>query len=68
MEQVTIYRHNDLSARFTMWADESKATAKELTPEGAEIIVYTKLPTELVEYLLEATKENVSRALNDYLP
>ena len=68
MKNVTIYRHNDSSARIVTWSSRDKPTPKELTPEGAEIIMYTVLPHDEVDYLLNATKDKVSEHLSAYLP
>ena len=68
MQKVTIYRHNDGSARMSPWADQEKMTKEEISPVGAELIMYTALPSEVVEYLKNATKDRVSELLSDYLP
>ena len=69
MRQVSIYRNLQTSeAGFTIWRDEGNPTSKELTPDGADIVVYTKLPNELIEFLLGTTKNKVNEVLSDYLP
>jgi hypothetical protein len=68
MRQVTIYRHNDSSARIVPWAEVDKMTELERTPMGAELLVYTTLPHDVVEYLVGATKDKVSEYLSSYLP
>lgn len=68
MRQCTIYRHSDSSARIVPWAKPDEMTDAEVSPEGAEIIMYTKLTHDEVEYLLNATKDKVSEHLSSYLP
>ena len=68
MRNVTIYRHNDSSTRFVEWKNQNEMDNSEITPNWAEILIYTKLPTELVEYLKNANKERVSNILADYIP
>jgi hypothetical protein len=68
MQKVTIWRHNDGSARISPWADQEKMTKEEISPVGAELIMYTSLPSEVVEYLKTATKDRVSELLSYYLP
>lgn len=69
MKNVSIYRNLQTSeAGFKIWEDPDKPTDKELTPDGADIVIYTTLPTELVEFLLGTTRDKVSQVLSDYLP
>ena len=68
MQKVTIYRHADWSARISPWADQDKMTPEEISPVGADIIIYTTLHSEVVEYLKNATKDRVSELLSDFLP
>lgn len=69
MKNVSIYRNLQTSeAGFRIWADPDKPTPVELTPDGADIVIYTTLPSELVEFLLNAKRDKVSQVLNDYLP
>lgn len=68
MKSVTIYRHNDSSARIVPWAKPDEMTDAEVSPEGAEIIMYTKLTHDEVDYLMNATRDQVSEYLSSYLP
>jgi hypothetical protein len=68
MRQVTLYRHNDSSARIVPWAEVDNMTELERTPVGAEILIYTTLPHDVVDYLMQATKDQVSEYLSSYLP
>lgn len=69
MKNVSIYRNLQTSkAGFRIWENPDEPTPAELTPDGADIVIYTSLPSELIEFLLEAKRSKVNEVLSDYLP
>lgn len=60
MRDVTIYRHNDGTARFKEW----------IVPNilWAEIMTFTKLDAITVNQLVTMTKERAHVFLDDYIP
>jgi hypothetical protein len=68
MIKTTIYRHNDGSSRMKVWVDQDKMTSEEISPVGADLIMYTSIPKDSVEYLKTQTKDKVSEYLASYLP
>ena len=60
MQAVTIYRHNDGTARMLEW------TVPDI--KWAEIMTFTQLPSELVEKLLKCSREKANSILDEYVP
>lgn len=67
MRDITIFRHQDWTARWVVWKDASKPTKEELTPEWAVYLTYSIMPNEFCEYVQHETQEKVNKLLNDFI-
>jgi len=63
MRDVTISKHGE-GYRMVAWANREDPTSEELTPDGAEIVMYTIMPSDWVEYVLEKSKDEISKILS----
>lgn len=64
MREVTIYKTGETFG-MKVWADRENPTPDELEPEGADLIIYTTMPTEWAEYVARKTKDVVHVILSD---
>ena len=64
---VTLWRGANGTVGIVPWASKAPSR-KELTPDGAEVVVYTKFCKSTVSSLLNCPTRDRNEFINDYLP
>lgn len=67
MKEITIFRHEDGTARWIVWKDRDNPSIEEINPEWAVFITYTIMPGEFCNYVANATKEKVHELLDSFI-